>query len=80
MYRLANKKGNTTTMRIVRDDNNDYRGCIGTLKDLYSLNIILGNYPCENLDKWLFIKENEEVLEFNSKEEIKTHLGIESRI
>lgn len=82
MYRLTNKKGNETTMRIVRDDNNTYVGCIGTVKDLSALDLLIGNYPSDRLDKWLLIngKDSEEILEFNSKDEIKTHLGIKETL
>ena len=80
MYRLTNKKGNETTMRIVRDENNAYCGCIGTVKDLIALNLLLGDYPQNCLDKWLFIKgtDGEVIQEFNTKNEIKAHLGIAS--
>jgi hypothetical protein len=78
MYRLTNKKGNKTTMRIVRDASNAYIGCIGTVKDLVELKLLIGEYPASSLDKWLYIKGRgaEVILEFNTKDEVKSHLGI----
>lgn len=78
MYKLTKKKGNKTTMRIVRDENNAFIGCIGTVRDLSALQLLIGNYPESHLDKWIFIKgvDGELIQEFNSKDEIKAHLGI----
>ena len=53
-FRIGRKKGDESTVRIVRRLNGDFYGVFGTVEDLCKQELLLGEYPT-TMDKWVII-------------------------
>lgn len=73
--RIGKRKGDSSSIRIVRKVNGDWLGVFGTVKDLQDNELLIGKYP-ETEDKWLLIigANAEGCKSFDTRDELKVYL------
>ena len=65
-----------TIRKVVNDEKTKVLYIFGTVKDLLKEEVIFPDNTKGNMNKWLLIDKNENIIEFDSKDEIKGYLGL----